>query len=106
MRKRYLDLTPGELQARRLIFRGSALFVMPPLLTLCHIHQFVCQASWGGGVASLLAIAPLFSWLLPVTALMLAGLLTATLGAVLLLYEKHRLRAAIAPMQSIAVQPS
>ena len=90
MRKRYLDLTPGELQARRLIFWGSALLIMPPLLTLCHMQQFLCQASWENGAASLVAIAPLFVWLIPVAALMLAGLLTATLGAVLLLYEKHR----------------
>jgi hypothetical protein len=90
MRKRYLDLTPGELQARRLIFWGSALFIMPPLLTLCHMQQFLCQASWENGAALLVAIGPLFVWLIPVAALMLAGLLTATLGAALLLYEKHR----------------
>ena len=90
MRKRYLDLTPGELQARRLMFWGGALFVMPPLLTLCHMQQFLCQASWENGAASLVAIAPLFVWLIPVAALMLTGLLTATLGAILLLYEKHR----------------
>ena len=90
MRKQYLDLTPGELQARRLIFWGSALFIMPPLLTLCHMQQFLCQAGWESSAASLVAIAPLFAWLIPVAALMLTGLLAATLGAVLLLYEKHR----------------
>ena len=88
MRKGYLDLTPGELKAHRLIFWGSALFIMPPLLTLCHMQQFLCQASWENGAALLVAIGPLFVWLIPVAALMLAGLLTATLGAVLLLYEK------------------
>jgi hypothetical protein len=91
MRKRgYLDLTPGELQARRLIFRGGALFVIPPLLSLCHMQQFACQVSWESGVASLVAMTPLFPWLLLVAALMLAGFATTTLGTVLFLHEKYR----------------
>jgi len=107
MRKRgYLDLTQGELQARRLIFHGGALFVMPPLLSLCHMQQFICQASWQGGFASLVAMTPLFPWLLPVAALMLAGFATAALGAMLLLCEQRRLRAAIAPIPPMAVQPN
>jgi hypothetical protein len=103
MRKRgYLDLSPGELRARRLIFRGSALFVLPPLLSLCHLQQFACQASWRSGVASVLAMVPLFPWLLPVAALMLAGLVTAGLGAALLLREKCRLRVTAAPIRAAA----
>jgi hypothetical protein len=84
----YLELTPGELQARRLIFGGGALFVMPPLLSLCHMQQFVCETFWRSGVASLAAMVPFFPWLLPVGALMLAGFVTATVGATLLLCEK------------------
>ena len=103
MRKRgYLDLTAAELQARRLIFHGSALFVIPPLLSLCHMQQFVCQASWENGIASLVAMAPLFPWLLPVAALMLIGLGSAAFGAVMLLCTRHWLRVAAAPIRPAA----
>src|SRR5262245_12938787 len=106
MRKRgYHDLTPGELRARRLIFWGSALFVVPPLLSLCHLQQFACRASWEGSVASLVAIAPAFPWLFPIAALMLVGILTGTLGALLFLFE-HPMHPEIVPVPSIAAQPT
>src|SRR5262245_22414741 len=86
MRKRgYLDLTPAELRARRVAFVGLALIVMPPLLALCHVHQFLCQVTWDSTFASLVALAPLFPWMLCVAALMLAGLGAAVLGGILLL---------------------
>jgi len=85
MRKRaFLDLTPAELRARRIAFFGLALLVLPALLTLCHLHQFLCQATWGGSFESLVALAPLFPWMAGVTLLMLGGLLATAIGGVLL----------------------
>jgi hypothetical protein len=82
MRKRgYLDRTRAELRARRVAFSGLALFVMPPLLTLCHVHQFLCQATWDSGLASLVALAPLFPWMLCVALLMLIGAGVSIAGA-------------------------
>jgi hypothetical protein len=89
MRKRgYLDLTPAELRARRVAFSGLALFVMPPLLTLCHVNQFVCQATWGGSLASLVALAPLFPWMLYVALLMFIGVGVSIVGGTLLLLAR------------------
>jgi hypothetical protein len=86
MRKRgYLDLTPAELRARRTAFIGLALLAMPPLLTLCHLHQFLCQATWDGGFASVVALAPLFPWVPAVVLLMVAGLTVTVFGGVLLI---------------------
>jgi hypothetical protein len=86
MRRRgYLDFTPAELRARRIVFFGLALLAMPPLLTLCHIHQFLCLATWDGTFASLVALAPLFPWMAGVALLMLVGFGMAVLGGILLL---------------------
>jgi hypothetical protein len=86
MRKRgYLELTPAELHARRIALSGLALLVLPPLLTLCHLHQFLCQATWGGSFESLVALAPLFPWMAGVALLTFAGLIATAIGGVLLL---------------------
>jgi hypothetical protein len=82
MRKRgYLDRTPAELRARRVAFSRLALFVMPPLLTLRHVNQFLCQATWDSNLASLVALAPLFPWMLYVALLMLIGIGVSIVGA-------------------------
>jgi hypothetical protein len=95
MRKRgYLDRTPAELRARRVAFSGLALFAMPPLLTLCHVHQFLCQATWDSSLASLVALAPLFPWMLYVALLMLMGVGVSTLGGTLLLLARPPTRTA------------
>ena len=92
MRRRgYLDLTPTELRARRVVFAGLTLFVLPPLLTLCHLHQFVCQATWDSGLTSFVVLAPLFPWVAGVALLMLGGLITALLGGVLYLFPAPRI---------------
>jgi hypothetical protein len=89
MRKRgYLDRTPAELRARRVAFSGLALIVMPPLLTLCHVHQFLCQATWDSSLASLVALAPLFPWMLGVALLMLIGIALSIVGGTLLLFAR------------------
>jgi hypothetical protein len=86
MRKRgYLDFTPAEHRARRIALLGMALFVMPPLLTLCHLHQFLCQARWDSTFASLVALLPLFPWMASVALLMLVGCSVAVFGGILLL---------------------
>ena len=85
----YLDLTPAELRARRVTFFGLALFVMPPLLTLCHVHQFLCQTTWDSSLASLVALAPLFPWMACVALLMLAGVGVSLVGGILILAQDH-----------------
>jgi hypothetical protein len=85
MRKRgYLELTPEEHRARRVAFLGVALLVMPPLLTLCHLDQVICQAVWRLDVASLIALWPLFPWMLIVAVIMLCGLTLIAIGGALL----------------------
>jgi hypothetical protein len=66
-------------------FFGLALFLMPPLLTLCHLEQFVCRAGWRIDVASLITLWPLFRWMVFVAVIMLCGLAILTIGGVLLL---------------------
>ena len=86
MRKRgYLDLTPSELHARRIAFSGLALAVLPPLLSLCHLHQLLCGATSGGSIESFVALVPLFPWVTGVALLMLGGLVVTAIGGVLLL---------------------
>lgn len=92
----YLDLTPAELRARRVTFFGLALFVLPPLLTLCHVHQFLCQMSWNSNLASLVALAPLFPWMLSVALLMLVGVGVSIVGGTLLLLARPPTRTALA----------
>jgi hypothetical protein len=84
----FLDLTPKELRARRAILFGLGLFVMPPLLTLCHLDQVVCQSIWRLDIVSLFELWPLYPWLLIVAAAMLCGLFTMAVGGVLLLLAK------------------
>jgi hypothetical protein len=92
-----LDRTPAELRARRVAFSGLALFVMPPLLTLCHVNQFLCQATWDSSLASLVALAPLFPWMMCVALLMLIGVGVSMVGGTLLLLAR--------PVSSTAVDP-
>ena len=92
----YLDRTREELRARRVAFSGLALFVMPPLLTLCHVHQFLCQATWDSSLASLVALAPLFPWMLCVVLLMLIGVGVSIVGGTLLLLARPPTRTALA----------
>jgi hypothetical protein len=63
---------------------------MPPLLTLCHLHQFLCQATWDGSFASVVAPAPLFPWMPAVALLMVAGLIATLSGGVLLILATPR----------------
>jgi len=58
---------------------------VPPLLTRCHLHQFLCQATWDVSFASIVALAPLFPWAPAVARLMVAGLIVTVLGGVLLM---------------------
>jgi hypothetical protein len=97
MRKRgYLDLTPAELRARRVTFFGLALFVMPPLLTLCHVNQFLCQATWDSRLASLAALAPLFPWMLCIALLMIIGVGVSIVGGILLFLARPPTQTALA----------
>jgi hypothetical protein len=98
----YLDLTPAELRARRLALLGLALFAMPPLLALCHVHQFLCQVTWGGSVASLVALWPLFPWMLGVALLMAAGLGVAALGGLALVLVRPASTIAADPAHTVA----
>jgi hypothetical protein len=86
----YLNLTPEERRARRITFSGVALFIMPPLLTMCHVGQFACQASWHGGIEQILSLWPMFPWMTTIAALMLAGLTLATAGGALMLVTTRR----------------
>ena len=96
MRKRgYLDLTPEERRARRIAFSGMALFIMPPLLTMCHMEQFLCQASWHDGIEQIIFLRPMFPWMTTIAALMLAGLTLATAGGALMLVTTKRARALV-----------
>jgi hypothetical protein len=93
MRKRgYLNLTPEERRARRITFSGVALLIMPPLLTMCHMKQFLCQASWHGGVEQIISLWPMFPWMTTIAAPMLAGSTLATAGGVLMLVATKRER--------------
>jgi hypothetical protein len=91
-RRGYLDFTPQELRARRIAFFGLALFLMPPLLSLCHLEQFVCRAGWRIDVASLITLWSLFPWMVLVAVIMLCGLAILTIGGVLLLLESAKAR--------------
>ena len=96
MRKRgYLNLTPKERRARRIAFSGVALFIMPPLLTMCHMKQFLCEASWHGGFEQIIFLWPMFPWMTTIAALMLAGLALATVGGVLMLVTTKRASALV-----------
>lgn len=88
-RRNYLDLTPTEMAARRYVVWGLGLFTMPPLLTSCHLAQFLCRASWHSGIAPFLALWGVFPWMLPVALVMLGGLAMAALGGVLLFRERR-----------------
>jgi hypothetical protein len=102
-KRSYLDLTPAELRARRIALLGLALLVMPPLLTLCHLHQFLCQATWNGTFTSLIALAPLFPWTSGVALLMLAGLGLCLVGGALFLLAAPPASSAAGPSRIIAV---
>src|SRR5215472_9816646 len=68
---------------------------MPPLLTSCHLAQFLCRAGSHSGIAPLIALWGFFSWMLPVALVMLGGLAMAALGGALLFHERrsgHRTR--------------
>ena len=101
----YLDLTPTELRARRVAFVGLSLLVMPPLLTLCHLHQFLCQATWDSSVTALVALAPLSPWMAGIALLMLCGLITAVLGGVLLLVSAPRIMSSTTIPATIPLNP-
>ena len=102
----YLDLTPKELRARRVTLCGLALVVMPPLLTLCHLDQYLCQASEIGDVAFLLTLWAVFPWMISVLLLMLGGLGIAVVGGILLLLARYSAGMAVDPIQPAAVRTS
>jgi hypothetical protein len=62
-RRRYIDLTPKELLARRSIVWGLGFVAMPLLVTSCHSGNYLCQVSWRGYVSSLVTLWALFPWM-------------------------------------------
>jgi hypothetical protein len=84
MRRGYLDLTPAALLGRRYIVWGLSLAATTPLLTFCHVGNYLCQANWHGEISPLLALWPLFPWMLPIALAALGGLGTCLTGGVML----------------------
>jgi hypothetical protein len=81
----YIDLTPKELLARRYIVWGLAFLFLPSLLTSCHLGDYLCQASWHGGVSLLVTLWAMFPWMIPVAVTAIGGLGMIVLGGMLLL---------------------
>jgi hypothetical protein len=84
-RRGYIDLTPKELLARRYIVWGLAFLFLPSLLTSCHFGDYLCRASWHGGVSLLVTLWSVFPWMIPVAIAALGGLGMIVLGGMLLL---------------------
>jgi hypothetical protein len=84
-KRRYIDLTPKELLARRYVVWGLGFFALPPLLTSCHFGNYLCRASWNSGVSPLATLWTLFPWMLPIAIAALGGLGMVAIGATLLL---------------------
>ena len=84
-RRSYIDLTPNELLARRYIVWGLAFLFLPSLLTSCHFGDYLCRASWHGGVSLLVTLWSMFPWMIPVAVTAIGGLGMIVLGGMLLL---------------------
>ena len=80
----YIDLTPKELLARRYIVWGLGFLFLPSLLTSCHFGDYLCRASWRGGVSLFVTLVSVFPWMIPVAVAAAGGFGLTALGAVLL----------------------
>ena len=100
-RRSYIDLTPNELLARRYIVWGLAFLFLPSLLTSCHFGDYLCRASWHGGVSLLVTLWSMFPWMIPVAVAAAGGFGLTALGAVLLAAADPA-KAADEPLHAVA----
>jgi hypothetical protein len=84
-RRNYIDLTPKELLSRRYLVWGLGFLFLPSLLTSCHFGDYLCRASWRGGVSLFVTLGSVFPWMIPVAAVAIGGLGMIVLGGMLLL---------------------